>query len=177
METEERKTTMGETEAEMSRLEEQAKKKVQSLKEEAVDRGRKYLELQKGTTAAYMKDFAEAMETAASHLDSMQRRVTSEYIKSASRELKRWSSSLRDYGIDSLAQQAQAFAGRHPGMVLGGAAVAGFAVTRVFRSVERLRKPAEGGKASRMEESAPAEQVYRPSEYRQTPAEEFGPHS
>ena len=175
METEVRKTTIGETEAEMAGIEEQARKKVQSLKEEAVNRGRTYLEAQKSTAAEYIGDFAEAMETAATQLENMHRSATSGYIRSASRELKRWSSSLREYGIESLAQQAQAFAGRHPGMVLGGAAVAGFAFTRVFRSAERVRKPMEREQAFRPE--SPTEQVHRPSEYRQKPAEEFGPHS
>lgn len=190
METEVGKTTMGQTEPETTRLEDQARsledqarKKAQSLKEEAVDRGRKYLEQGKGTAAEFIKDFAEAMETAAVQLENRDRKTASSYIKSASRELKRWSSSLRDYGVDSLARQVQTFAGQHPGMVLGGAAVAGFAVTRVFRSAERAREPVLGkGMSAGISGSAPIpeEEAYQPTgpAYgRTTSAEELGPHS
>lgn len=183
METEVGKTTMGQTEPETTRLEDQARKKAQSLKEEAVDRGRKYLEQGKGTAAEFIKDFAEAMETAAAQLENRDRKTASSYIKSASRELKRWSSSLRDYGVDSLARQVQTFAGQHPGMVLGGAAVAGFAVTRVFRSAERAREPVLGkGMSAGISGSAPIpeEEAYQPTgpAYgRTTSAEELGPHS
>ena len=174
METEVGKETIGRTEG----LEEQARKKVLSLKEETVDRGRKYLEQRKGTAAEFIKDFADAMETAAAQLENRDRRTASSYIKSASRELQRWSSSLRDYGVDSIARQVQTFAGQHPGMLLGGAAVAGFAVTRVFRSAERAREPILkediAGSAP-----IPEEEAYQPTgpAFRPTSAEELGPHS
>lgn len=175
METE-AKTTIGATEAETTRLQEQAKIKIQSLKEEAVDRGRKYIEVQKGGAAQYIRDFADAMDTAATHLDNMQRQTTSGYVRSASRELKRWSSSLREYGVDSLAQQLQVFAGRHPGMVLGGAAVAGFAFARMFRSFEKTREPFMREQAARPEPAEP-EVVFRPPQSPEASAEELGPHS
>lgn len=182
MDTEIRKEeTIGRTEpaATGPGLEQQARKKALSLKEEAVDRGRRYLELQKGTAAEMIKDFAEAIDTAATQLENRDRRTVSSYLKSASRELQRWSSSLRDSGVDSIARQVQAFAGQHPGMVLSGAAVAGFAVTRVFRSTERVREP---GFKEDISGSAPIpeEEAYQPTgpAYRPTaPAEEFGPHS
>lgn len=178
MEKEVGKTTIGGTDPKTTGagLEEQARKKVQSLKEEAVDRGRTYLEQQKGTAAEYIKDFADAMETAAAQLEN-RRKTTSHYLRTASRELQRWSSTLRDYGVDSLARQVQSFAGRHPGMVLGGAAVAGFAVTRVFRSSERTREPAMRGDVSQSA-PIPEEEAFQPTQpgYRPTtPAEEFGP--
>lgn len=177
METDVRKTTIGGKTG--PEVEEQAKKKVLSMKEEAVDRGRRYIEQRKGTAADFIKDLADAMETAAGQLEERDRRTVGSYIRSASREMQRWSSSLRDYGVDMIAEQVQSLAGRHPGMVLGGAAVAGFAVTRVFRSVERAREP-----MTRYTATAPAgpgpveEEVYRPTrtDYRSS-AEEFGPHS
>lgn len=179
METEVGKTPIGRSAYETAQgIQEQTKEKVQSLKEEAVDRGRKYLEQQKGTAAEYIKDVADAMETAAAQLDNTQRKTTSGYIRSASRELKRWSSSLREHGVDSLARQVQAFAGRHPGMLLSTAAVAGFAVTRVFRSAER--ETAVRPQAEYSPESAyrPAQGGYRVQPAGQTPAaEKLGPHS
>ena len=181
METEIGKETIGRTEPETTGpgIEEQARKKVLSLKEEAVDRGRKYLEQRKGTAAEFIKDFAEAMETAAAQLENRDRKTASSYIKLASRELQRWSSSLRDYGVDSIARQVQTFAAQHPGVLLGGAAVAGFAVTRVFRSVERPREPVAREQAPRPAPAPTEEQLYRPPQegYRPTPTEEFGPHS
>lgn len=161
-------------------VEEQAKKKVQSLKEEAVDRGRKYIEQRKGTAADFIKDFADAMETAAGQLEERDRKTVGSYIRSASREMQRWSSSLRDYGVDMIAEQVQTYAGRHPGMVLGGAAVAGFAVTRVFRSVERAREPEMSRYTPTSAGTGPVEEeVFRPTtptDYRSS-AEEVGPHS
>lgn len=183
METEVGKTTIGRTEPEATaqRLEDQAMHKVQSLKEEAVDRGRRYLEQQKSTAAEYIKDFADALDSAASHLGNRQRTTASDYLKTASRELQRWSSSLRDHGVDSLAREVQNFAGRHPGMLLSGAAVAGFAVTRVFRSV---REPVTEEYASRSRSGYSAEEpefhtsAYRPpSAGPTTTAKELGPHS
>lgn len=181
METEAGKETIGRTDpaAAGADLGQEAKKKVLSLKEEAVDRGRRYLEQQKGTAAELIKDFAEAMETAATQLENRQRRTAGGYLKSASRELQRWSSSLREYGVDSIARQVQTFAGQHPGMLLGGAAVAGFAVTRVFRSAEGARTPGLRDDISGSS-PIPEEEPYQPTGpgYRPSaPAEEFGPHS
>ena len=180
METEFGKETIGRTEPETTGpgIEEQARKKVLSLKEEAVDRGRKYLEQGKGTAAEFIKDFAEAMETAAAQLENRDRKTASSYIKLASRGLQRWSSSLRDNEVDSIARQVQTFAGQHPGMVLGGAAVAGFAVTRIFRSTERAREPVFKEDISGSA-PIPEEEPYQPTgpAYRPTSAEELGPHS
>lgn len=184
METEVGKTTIGHSEPEATGpgLEEQARRKAQSLKEEAVDRGRRYLEQGKGTAADFIRDFADAMETAASHLESRDRRTAGSYMKTASREMQRWSSTLRDYGVDSLAEQVQTFAGRHPALLLGGAALAGFAFTRVFRTTVEGTRERTAGAASTDE--APAEEAvfsptgpgYRPST-KEFGAEEFGPHS
>ncbi|HBG17899.1 MAG TPA: hypothetical protein DDY32_01075 [Desulfobulbaceae bacterium] len=180
METEFGKETIGRTAPETTGpgIEEQARKKVLSLKEEAVDRGRKYLEQGKGTTAEFIQDFAEAMETAASQLENRDRKTASSYIKLVSRELQRWSSSLRDNAVDSIARQVQAFAGQHPGMVLGGAAVAGFAVTRIFRSAERAREPVFKEDISGSA-PIPEEEPFQPTgpAYRPASTEELGPHS
>jgi hypothetical protein len=174
------KETIGRTHPEATGpgLEEQTRKTAQSLKAEAVDRGRRYLEQGKGTTADFIRDFAEAVETAASHLESRDRGTVGSYIRSASREMQRWSSVLRDYEVDRLADQVQTFAGRHPALLLGGAAVAGFAFTRVFRTVEGSREPMTQEPASAPDTVPAEEAAFSPAgAAARSPAEEYGPHS
>jgi len=165
METEVGKTPLGQSEAETTRmrLEEQTKKQAQSLKQDAVDRGRVYLEQRKGTAAEIIKDVADALDTAAGELENKKRKTSSYYFRTASREMRRWSASLREQGVEKLARQVQHFVGQHPGYFIGGAVVAGFTLTRAFKISERENRPISDEPVSRPHrtdyQSAPIEEV------------------
>ena len=47
--------------------------------------------------------------------------------------MRRWSTAVRNYNVDDLTHQVRSFARQHPALVIGGAVIAGFALTRVIK--------------------------------------------
>lgn len=159
MDTEVGRTTgLTETENITQRLEEQSKKRDQSLKQDARERGHEYLQQQKDPASV----LGVGDETRPEGLEAEAMKTSDSYMKKASREMRRLSHSLRDYRVDEITQQVQTFAVRHPGLLFGGALIAGFAITRAMKLSARDNN---GFK--------PHEQVYRSGEtgFSSSPAE------
>jgi hypothetical protein len=47
--------------------------------------------------------------------------------------MRRWTSAVRNYHVEDLAQQVRQFARQHPALLIGGAVLAGFALTRAVK--------------------------------------------
>jgi hypothetical protein len=60
--------------------------------------------------------------------------------------MRRWSTAVRNYRVEDLTHQVQDFARHHPALLLGGALLAGFAVTRAIKITGNGSKLAESGR-------------------------------
>ncbi len=114
--------------------EEQVKEQVEGLKEDTLHKGQKYAEHGKNTAADIATDFADALQSAAGELDSKNRNTSAEYVRLASENIRKASHSLRQKSMNQILNQASSYGKRQPVLFLGGAMLAGYAITRLMKS-------------------------------------------
>jgi len=138
MNREEKKKAAGriETEPLSQGLVEQAYVQAQALNQDLEEVGTAYRELNTGACATNPGLCAEhpqqgtgAGQTTAEKLQKKVRKASDTYVDT----MRRWTSAFRNYNVDDLTHQVQLFARQHPALVIGGALIAGFALTRVIK--------------------------------------------
>ncbi len=97
-----------------SEVKEQAKEKTQKIKEETLRKGQEFVEQRKGVAADVMADFADALQKAAGELDTRERRISAEYVISASGGIRQFSNSLQEQDANGIVRQVKNFGQRQP---------------------------------------------------------------
>ncbi len=113
------------------------------FKDEVLRNGRRVINQSKDTAADVIIDFADALGSAAGELDRKNRKDSAEYLRSASRLAREFSSTLREQDMSELVDQAASYGKRQPLLFLGGAVIAGFAVTRLLQSGNKHKEEAD----------------------------------
>jgi hypothetical protein len=113
------------------RVREEASSAARSLASEARDKIRSKLDEQVGTGADLMGDVAGSVRTAANELERNSPRLAS-FARSAADTIDAYADSMRDRSVDELLRAGTKFARKQPALVFGAAALAGFALYRVF---------------------------------------------
>lgn len=139
MNREEKKNVTGpiKTEQPLSQgLVEQAYVQAQTLNQDLEEVGTAYSELNTGACATNPGLCAEhpqqrtgSGETTIDKLQKKARKASSTYADT----MRRWTAAFRNYSVDDLTHEVQLFARQHPALVIGGAVIAGFALTRVIK--------------------------------------------
>jgi len=140
MKREEKKTTAGriETDPLSQGLVEQAYVQAQALND-LEEVGTAYRDLNTGACATNPSLCAEHPHQQKKTEMLQEKTLTSDtYVDT----MRRWTAAFRNYKMDDLSHQVQLFARQHPALVIGGAVLAGFALTRVI-------KPGNGQKTER----------------------------
>lgn len=114
--------------------EEQARHEAHQLMGEAKERAKTALRDQKGVIAEQVDGMAHALRMTAHQLDEQNKGTIARYADWAADGLDSLSSSLRERDLDSLIGQVSEFARRRPVAIVGGAAVAGFLLSRFLKS-------------------------------------------
>lgn len=89
---------------------------------------------QKESLANEVEIFAQALHKAANSLESEQQVNVAGYSHHAAEGLERFARLIRERDLDQIAHDVRGFARRRPGTFLGGAMVAGFLLSRFFKS-------------------------------------------
>ena len=142
------------------------------MKEDALHTGQKYADQGKNTAADIATDFADALQSAAKELDSKRRTTSAEYVRMASENIRKFSDTFRQKSANQILNQASSYGRRQPMMLLGGAMLAGYALTRLMKSasneyeedqwMERMH-PAGGQKSAQPENRRRADTAGPPS--------------
>ena len=117
-----------------SGLEEQAKEQIRGIKEDTFRAGQEYADQGKNTAADIATDFADALQKAATELDNKKRTASAEYVRIASENIRKVSHSFRQQSVNQILNQASSYGKRQPVFILGGAMLAGYALTRLMKS-------------------------------------------
>lgn len=136
--SEKRKTSAGRlgTEGLSQGLAEQANIQAKNLNQDLQEVGTAYRNLNTGACATGPGLCAEHPESSFANS-----RTTTEKLQKKARKasgasldtMRRWSMSVRNYNVEDLTQQVRQFARQHPALLLGGALLAGFALTRAIK--------------------------------------------
>lgn len=121
-----------------------SKQTVEAIKESTKQQGRKYLDQGKGIAAEVILDFADALKSASGELKEKDRATSAEYMRAVSGTMRDFSSSLKSQSPDDLVKQVRTVVRRQPALLLGGAALVGFAVTRFLKAADRDEDDADG---------------------------------
>jgi hypothetical protein len=110
----------------------QAGETIGSIKQSATDAA----ERQKSKGAEQLAGVAGAVHSAADELEQ-QLPAAADYVHDAASRIDRFASSLRDRNLSDLLKDVRRLAHDQPLTVFGGAVVAGFAISRFFKSAQR----------------------------------------
>lgn len=130
-----------------------AKSTFASLAGDAKGRARAAIEGRKDASAQDVADIAHALRTSADDLEQRDRTAAASYVRQAAGGLERFADNLQRRDLEDLARQAEEFARRQPGLFVGGAVIAGFALARFLKSSADRRheahdEPYRGGATS-----------------------------
>ncbi|HYE34247.1 hypothetical protein [Methylocaldum sp.] len=135
----------------------QMKQEMQRLKEEAKQRGESLFKGQRNAAAAEVGGMAEALHRTAQQLNEREQPTTARYIDRAAGTLDRMVNTIREGDLRSMVRQTENFARRNPGVFFGGSVLAGFMLSRFFKSSAERR---EGESAYSSKERMGAESGY-----------------
>ena len=120
--------------------------KADELLEAARRRGRGLLDRQKSAAGEELHSVADVMRDAARRFEERQEGGVAEYVQKAADYVDRVSSTLRERDMEDLMVEVKEQLRRKPAVVLGAAAVVGFALGRFLRaSTQRITKEQRGG--------------------------------
>jgi len=115
--------------------------KADELLEAARRRGRGLLDRQKSAAVEELHSVADVMRDAARRFEERQEGGVAEYVEKAANYVDRVSSTLRERDLEDLMVEVEDQLRRKPAIVLGAAAVVGFALGRFLRaSTQRISK-------------------------------------
>lgn len=109
---------------------------------DARDKAMRFAEENKGRAAEQLSGITMALSKAADELENNDQRQIAGYARDLAGGLERFSTTLRDKGIDELTRSVGGFARQQPAVFLGAAALLGFAASRFAMST--APKPAAG---------------------------------
>lgn len=118
---------------------EQARQKASQVKEKTKEKSRQFINTQKVQVADMVVGIADAFRTTARTMEEKNQKTVAGYMDQASRNLMRLSDTLRNRDADDLMQSVKSFAERQRGVILGGAIVAGIALSRFLKSSTERR--------------------------------------
>jgi ElaB/YqjD/DUF883 family membrane-anchored ribosome-binding protein len=135
---------------EMRRQAERASGKAESLKEEAKvragrllddakDRARSAIDQRKEGLAQDVGDFAHALRASASDLQEHDKNYVAHYVEQAASSVEQIADTLHRQDLKELMRHTEDFARRQPGLFIGGAVAAGFALARFLKSSAERR--------------------------------------
>jgi F0F1-type ATP synthase membrane subunit b/b' len=117
----------------------QAKQGAERMAEETRRQTNETVDNQKRAAAEQAGGLAGALRKTGDELNRQQQPYMAHYANRFASSLDRMAGTLRDQDADSLIGQAQDFARRQPGVFLGGAVAAGFALSRFLKSSDDRR--------------------------------------
>lgn len=110
------------------------RQQAESLKRDAQDRSKEFLEDKKNFAAGELSDVAEALRSGASSLRQKEHDQAGRYVNLAADSIEQFADLLRQKDVVRLAQDAGEMARRQPGVFLGGAVAAGFLLSRFLKA-------------------------------------------
>lgn len=133
------------TQGDAAMNERSAKETVEGIKENTKQQGKEYLDQGKGAASEVLLDFADALESAAGELKEKNRGTSAEYMRAASGTMRDFSTSLNAQSSEELLYQVKRVVRRQPALLLGGAALVGFALTRFLKVADHDEDHTHGG--------------------------------
>lgn len=116
------------------RLVSQVRDQVSTLRGQAGDKIRTFADDGKGRATGLLDDFSEVITDAARSVDQRFGEDYGEYAHRAAGAVSNFSGKLRGKTVDDLVDDAREFARKSPGIAIGIAAVAGFALMRLIKT-------------------------------------------
>ena len=116
------------------RLVSQVRDQVSTLRGQAGDKVRAFADEGKGKATGLLDDFSEVIKDAATSVDQKFGEDYGDYAHRAANAVSSFSGKLRDKSVDDLVDDAREFARKSPGIAIGIAAVAGFALMRLIKT-------------------------------------------
>lgn len=120
-------------------VKEQAAQKGHEMKEEAAERARTKFEEGKQYGEKNLESTAQALRDAAGTLKEDDQEAMARYTEWAAGQVDSVADYFRDRSVDDVLHDARYMARRNPGMVLGGALMAGFLAARFLKASEPMR--------------------------------------
>ena len=143
-----------------SEVREAAQEQSREFLGQAKESGRTLIEDQKGVLADHAGHWAAAMHAAAENLERDGEHTASRYADRASDGLQRLSRTLAEQSPDEFMHRTRDFARRQPALFVGGAILAGIAVSQLFRPAT-AGGPSEGAEVETLP-MEPAEPITEP---------------
>jgi len=138
-------------------LTEEVKGRASHLLDEAKDRARAAIDERKEGLAQDVGDFAHALRASASDLDEHDKAYVARYVEQAASSVEQIADTLHRQDLGDLVRHTESFARRQPGLFIGGAVAAGFALARFLKSSAE-RRAMDEGEMQRHEEAYPGAQ-------------------
>lgn len=117
-------------------LAEQANIQAEALHQDLEEVGTAYRDLKTGACATGPGLCAEHPESVSAKPQAATGKLQDKAKKATDASLetmRRWSTAVRNYQVEDLTQQVRQFARQHPALLIGGALLAGFALTRAIK--------------------------------------------
>jgi hypothetical protein len=112
----------------------QAKQYAGDMTLRAKDKGRSMFEQQKDVAADQLENVADALRRTSGELQQSTNPQVARYIDMSADQLENFGNRLRNKNLDSLLNDTQNLARRHPGAFLAGTMAAGFIIARFLKS-------------------------------------------
>jgi ElaB/YqjD/DUF883 family membrane-anchored ribosome-binding protein len=125
-------------------LKEEAKARAGRLLDDTKERARSAIDERKEGLARDVGDFAHALRASASDLQDHRKGYVAQYVEQAASSVEQIADTLHRQDLQDLVRHTEDFARRQPGLFIGGAVVAGFALARFLKSSAERRVAEEG---------------------------------
>jgi uncharacterized protein YjbJ (UPF0337 family) len=109
-------------------------KKAGNIAEKARSEGNRFLREKKVLAADNLKGLADALRMTAGNLEENDYGPIAGWAEQAAGKLASWADNIREHDIDQLSRQAGEALKRNKGLVVGGAFLVGFAISRFLKS-------------------------------------------
>jgi hypothetical protein len=124
-------------------LKEEVKGRAGRLLDEAEERARSAIDERKEGLAQDVGDFAHALRASASDLQVHRKAYVAHYVEQAASSVEQIADTLHRQDLTGLMRRTEDFARRQPGLFVGGAVAAGFALARFLKSSAERRTAEE----------------------------------
>jgi hypothetical protein len=152
-------------------LKEEAKARGGRLLDDAKERARSAIDERKEGLAQDVGDFAHALRASASDLQDHHKGYVAQYVEQAASSVEQIADTLHRQDLTDLMRRTEDFARRQPGLFIGGAVAAGFALARFLKSSAERRAAEEREEAYGARSGAQPMPSASTASYGATPAE------
>jgi hypothetical protein len=111
-----------------------SRQEAQHIQEELLKKGESFLGNRKTSFAEVLRGIANVLEKSAGHFEEETQPNSARYAREAAKRVHGFARDLRDRDIETLKSQIADLVKRQPALIVAGAAVAGFLVTRYLKS-------------------------------------------